>query len=175
MFRRSWQIMWDAQRYMYLQTSAGKWLPPGDLPATMLNISFYNTAQHILSLNFIATMHLYAYLFFYTSQPVVDVAVLYTADCKQPVVSELWLKHTRCQFVAAHNNAFFFALPDMSDNRGFPFHPLFQITFSFYHLLVELNLHPENTDLNLLAVQPLNPLCHWAGPYYSQPALQICA
>ncbi len=64
-------------------------------------------------------------ILFYRSQPVVDVTVLYTADWKQPVVSELWPKHTRCQFVAAHNNACFFALPDISDSRGFSFHPLF--------------------------------------------------
>ncbi len=127
---------------MYLQTSD----PKGTSSRPCRTYHF--RTQHTLSLESKATVrlyHLHCIILFYWSRSTCSGCNCYVqyicgSTCgqssmteTQPVVSQLWLKHTRCPFVPAYYSASSCVVPAISDSRTLScFLPaVFQLPFPF--------------------------------------------
>ncbi len=98
------------------------------------------------------------------------VNALYTlclceATCGQSNITD----HTQYPFIPSCYDVFSLVFPTMS----ILFLDLYSLMLFASSLWIRNCVLMQPTDLNLLAVQHPNPLCHWAAPYYSHPAAWV--
>ena len=101
-------------------------------------------------------------IFFYWSRSACsrcNCYVQYTcgATCGQSTMTET---HTMAVCTCILQRLLLCTACHIRQHSSFMFSSSFSVTVPVCPLLVESNLHPQNTDLTLLAVQSFNPLCH---------------